>query len=112
MELVALALPEPIERPLKTVLELKQLRDLIAHGKSERLSGEVGYARGALSPFPVSALVSMTTPRDKLKIVLPDVESFLDQIHGLAAAKTTEIWFGEKALRGPLSYLGRSTWLI
>jgi hypothetical protein len=54
----------------------------------------------------------MTTPRDKLKIVLPDVESFLDQIHGLAAAKTKEIWFGEKALRGPLSYLGRSTWLI
>lgn len=46
----------------------------------------------------------MTKPKEKLKVILPDVESFLDQIHSLAAVKTTDPWFGHKALRGPLSY--------
>ncbi len=109
MELVALPWPEPVARPLKTILELKQLRDLIAHGKSEALTGEVVHASGTLSPFPSSTLVSMITPRDKLTPVLPDVEQFLDQIHNLAAAKTKDIWFGKSALRGPQSYSGRST---
>ncbi len=40
MELVGLPWT-PDDRPLHTVLELKQLRDLIAHGKAERLQGTV-----------------------------------------------------------------------
>jgi hypothetical protein len=109
MELVNLPWPEPAVRPLKTILELKRLRDLIAHGKSERLTGEAAHASGTLPPLPSSTLLSMITPRDKLTPVLPDVEQFLDQIHSLAAAKTKDIWFGESALRGPLSYSGRTT---
>lgn len=40
MDLVGI-LWTPDDRPLKTVLELKQIRDLIAHGKPEKLRGEV-----------------------------------------------------------------------
>jgi len=109
MELVALPWPDPVGRPLKTILELKQLRDLIAHGKSERLAGEVVHAPDTLSPFPSSTLVSMITPKEKLTPVLPDVEQFLDQIHSLAASKTKDIWFGNRALQGPRSYSGRTT---
>jgi hypothetical protein len=105
MRLVALPWPDPVERPLTTILELKQLRDLIAHGKCERLAGEVDHPYETLLPFPSSILVSMITPRDKLAPVLPDVEHFLDQIHSLARAKITDVMFGDKALRGPKSYL-------
>jgi len=109
MEMVSMPWPEPVARPLKTILELKQLRDLIAHGKSERVAGEVVHASDTLSPFPSSTLMSMITPRDRLARVLLDVEQFLDQIHSLAASKTKDIWFGKNALRGPKSYSGRST---
>jgi hypothetical protein len=105
MELVCLPWPEPVARPLRTILELKQLRDLIAHGKSEPLTGEVIHAHDTLSPFPLSTLDSMITPRDKLASVLPDVEQFLDQIHSLARARIRpDPMFGEHALRGAKSY--------
>jgi hypothetical protein len=105
MGLVDLPWPEPVARPLATILELKQLRDLIAHGRSERLAGEVVHPSDTLLPFPSSTLMSMITPRDKLTPVLPDVEQFLDQIHSLAKAKTGDVMFGEHALRGARSYL-------
>jgi hypothetical protein len=109
MELVELQRPEPLARPLKTILELKELRDLIAHGKSERLADEVVHAPGTLVRFPSSTLESMITPREKLEFVLTDVEAFLDQLQRLAAGKmenseTTDIWFGDRALREPKTY--------
>ncbi len=48
MDLVDLPWPDPASRPLKTILELKQLRDLIAHGKSERLVVRPIIGRAAL----------------------------------------------------------------
>ncbi len=109
MELVSMPWPDEANRPLRTVLELKQLRDLIAHGKSEKLTGAVTHDDDSLSSVPPSTLVSMVTPKEKLKIALSDVEQFLDSIHSLAAPKTKDIWFGKKALRGPSLYAKHST---
>ncbi len=101
------------DRPLKTILELKDLRDLIAHGKPEKLEDEIVHAQGTESPFPVSTLCSLVTPKEKLTIILPDVEQFLNQIHTLAAPKVKDDpWFGKEALRGPLTYSARSTTLM
>lgn len=118
MELVALPAPERGARPLKTILELKRLRDLIAHGKSEWLAGEDVQYSDALAWFPLSTLDKMITPKEKLKTVLQDVEKFLDHIHRLAKAQLESIaatraaeinWFGDSALRGPGSYVESST---
>lgn len=101
MELVGMPWPETIERPLKTILELKELRDLIAHPIPERLARETLHAEGTEAPYLVSTLRSKFTPKDKLTKAVDDVELFLNHIHNLAAPKVNDIWFGSEALRGP-----------
>jgi hypothetical protein len=110
MELVELPLPEPVERPLKTILELKKLRDLIAHPKSEKLAGKMTHNDGTESPYLASALRSMYTPKEKMTMAVCDVEQFLNQIHKIAKLKVNDdIWFGNEALRGPYQNSVRST---
>lgn len=115
MELVEMPWPEPelIERPLKTILELRELRDLIAHPKPEKLTSETLHVEGTEAPFPVSSLRSKFTPKDKVTRAVSDVELFLNQIHRLAApkVKVNDIWFGSDALRGPDEYSSGTTTL-
>lgn len=101
MELVGL--PQlPQDRPLKTILELKELRDLIAHGKAERLSGD---AEGADPSYPIFTLRSLFTPKDKMTRAVHDVEQLIGQIHMRAGAKVSDPLFSdEEALQGPLSF--------
>jgi hypothetical protein len=101
----------PDVRPLKTVLELKTLRDLIAHGKPEKLAGQMAHSRDIEVPFPVSTLRSLATPKGRLSPILKDVEQLLDQIHKLAKPRIADIWFGDRALRGPSTYSVRHTTL-
>jgi hypothetical protein len=103
MELVGL-LRMPDSRPLKTILELKELRDLIAHGKPEKLTGDILHSPDAEAPYPAFTLRSMFTPKGKMTTAVQDVEQFVEQIHSFAAPKVNDTWFGSKALRGPLSY--------
>jgi transcriptional regulator with XRE-family HTH domain len=110
MELVGMPWAEPIERPLKTILELRELRDLIAHPKPEKLKSEIIHAEGTEAPPPVSALRSKFTPKTKVITAVHDVEEFLNQVHRLATPKVDDIWFGSEALRGAQEYiLGRTT---
>jgi hypothetical protein len=110
MELVGLTM-KPEEPPLSTVTRLKRLRDLIAHGKSERFAGEQIHTASAPRPpiLPPSTLRKAVAPREELLSILPEVEALLNDIHRRAApiveelwANTdTAIWFGQEALRGP-----------
>jgi len=104
MDLVELPWTEQDKRPLKTILELKDLRDLIAHAKPEKFTGEVVYAEDTPAPFHVPILRSMFTPKEKLSRAVHDVEQFVNQIHSLAAPKVKDIWFGKEALYGPQQY--------
>jgi hypothetical protein len=110
MELVGLSLASE-DRPLKTILELRDLRDLIAHGKSERLTGEVVHLSGTEPPILASTLSQMVTEREKLGNALADVYQLLKQIHQLAQPKLKDedLWFGADPLRGPSDYTVRST---
>jgi hypothetical protein len=108
MDLVGLPMM-PGSRPLKTILELKELRDLIAHGKPEKSTGDVLHHRDAEAPYPTFTLHSMFTPKEKMTTAVHDVEQFIEQIHSLAAPKVNDVWFGEKALQGPLWYSTRAT---
>jgi hypothetical protein len=115
-ELVGLTADESA-RPLKTVLELKTLRDLIAHGRSEAFEGAIAHGRDEESPYPVSTLRSKVLPRTRLGLIVTDVEAFLNSVHALAAEKLraggkNDPWFGGEALRGPSWYASRHTTLV
>jgi len=99
MELVNLPWTEK-ERPLKTVLELKELRDRIAHGKPENLSREMLHPDGSEPPVLVSDLWSMFTPKEKIAWAMDDAERLINQIHAIAATKMNDPWLGHDALRG------------
>lgn len=92
----------PNDRPLKTILELKEIRDLIAHGKVEKLDGVVVHPTDTNAPPPVSKLRELIAAKGTLALVLPDVEEFLDaiQIHAKPLLKKRDVWFGDKALQG------------
>jgi hypothetical protein len=100
MELVSLPLA-PDVRPLKTVLELKELRDLIAHPKTEQLGGSV-KTRGREVPFPLAVFtLEKKVTGDACAVAVNDVEEFLDRIHTAVGPKVDDIWSGTRALRGP-----------
>jgi len=103
MELVDLGLSSK-ERPLKTVYELKELRDMIAHGKPEKLTGETVHTQGS-EVTPVSTLHSMFTPKEKLATAVCDVRQLLKLIHTRAAPKVkNDSWFGDDPLCGAEAY--------
>ncbi len=101
----------PASPPLSTVLELRQLRDLIGHGKPEKLAGEVIHPLGTEAPFLSSTIWQMVTPNEKLQPVLSDVQAFLCQVHFSASPKlkVDDIWFGKHPLHGPSEYVMHST---
>ncbi len=102
----------PPDRPLATILELKQLRDFIAHGKPEKLRGVISHPDGTDAPYFAPTLwQKMVILSDKSKSVLSDVELFLCQLHDCAKPKlkVNDVWFGDHPLRGPLDYTGYST---
>jgi hypothetical protein len=108
MELVSLPYAKDV-RPLKTVLALKELRDLIAHPKTEHLGGSV-KTPGNEVPFPlaVPTLSKMVTAEARA-VAIKDVEEFLDGIHTAAQPNVDDAWFGPRSLRGPEFYIGHSS---
>lgn len=101
----------PSDRPLKTVLELKEIRDLIAHGKTEKLRAELIHPQNTEPAYPVSTLRECLASKDELAKALPDVEEFLNSIHRRAGSllKVQDDWFGEDALQMPAWYVNGTT---
>lgn len=110
LELVGLTW-SPQVGPLKTVLELKKLRDLIAHGKSEKISGTAIHSDDTVAATPESTLRQMIMPKERLNIVISDVTLFIHEIHQLAAPKVKDHWFGEDALHGTSQFTSYETTL-
>jgi hypothetical protein len=61
---------EPDVRPLKTVIELQELRDSIAHGKAERFSGTADHddIDDSMPSLPNSRIRSMVLPKSLTKL--------------------------------------------
>ena len=95
---------EPDARPLKTILELQDLRDAIAHGKHERYSGVVeDDCHSSLLPNP--KIGAMVFPRDRLDVVMDDVQALADAIHHVAAEQIDDHFFKATALDGPTEWV-------
>ena len=106
--------------PTSTVMDLRSIRDIIAHGKAESISGEQIHVCDAEQPIlPPSTLTTAVAVREELPGILTDVEAFLDGIHTRAAPIVEKvwgqtdkaIWFGTQALRGTARYSRRLTTL-
>jgi hypothetical protein len=91
---------------------LRELRDLTAHSKPERLSGDVTHAEGTEPPFPKSSFRAKFTPKDRVVTAIHDVEQFIESLHCLARPKVNDIRFGREALRGPDEYSSGTTTLL
>jgi hypothetical protein len=103
---------EPDARPLKTIIELQELRDSIAHGKAERFSGTVDHDADIdelMPSLPNSKIRSMVLPKSRLDEVLGDVRSLLDRMHPVVAASVDDPFFKAAAVGGPASWMSRST---
>jgi len=105
LELTDLPEPSRSSRPYGTVWLLKELRDLIVHAKPEKFSRTVYHGGLAeeepnLTHLPFGGLVTAENAR----IAVHDVEAFIEGIHSAAAATLVpaDVWFGDKALSGPL----------
>lgn len=109
-ELVDLS-PTSSDSHLKTVLELKELRDLIAHGKPEKLSREIVHPVGTEAPVLASRIHQMVAPKGKLTETMRDVERCLCEIHSLAKPrlKVYDVWFGDHPLKGTSEWSLHST---
>lgn len=108
MELVGLPGLDPASRPLKTVLELKKLRDTIAHAKPEKLVDPI-YHSEKTEPPPVVSTLSQLVAEQKRAVAISDVKQFLEHVHSLALPKVKDVRFGSEALHGPLQYVVRQT---
>jgi hypothetical protein len=109
LELVALAEPAKDARPYSTIWLLKNLRDQIAHPKTEKYAFTSilppDHSIGAYFVAPFQGLVT----RENAEMAYEDVENFADQIHEAAKPKLNDIIVGSRAFRGPLSMGSGST---
>ena len=101
----------PDQRPLKTLLALKELRDAIAHGKAERFSDAIQPAPpdDGMPWLPTSRIRSMVTPKGTLDDMLTDVKALLDRIHKEAAPRINDPFHAACAVEGPSAWISRST---
>ena len=104
LELVGIAEPSRDVRPYSTVWLLKDLRDVIAHGKPIRFSNVVEHGMDeepSLTHSPLRDVVS----RENAERARDDVRAFADAIHAAAIPKLKhEIWFGLSAFGGTFQY--------
>jgi hypothetical protein len=110
-ELCGLQEPDKTTRPYKTIWDLQELRDKIAHPKPIRFDRVIYHTDNEPDPNsdhdPLSGLVSL----EKTVTAVEDVEELIAAIHNAASLKIDDMWFGKEGLSGPLSYAERSTTL-
>ena len=100
-------------RPLKTVLELKALRDALAHGKAERFSGTVEHEGDPYqaAPMPNLTIRAMVMPKERLDVVLEDVRALIEKVHPAVAERATDEFSKVGPLDGTTFWMSRQTTL-
>ena len=102
-ELVGLSEPARNVRPYSSVWLLKDLRDLIGHGKVERVATIVEHEVDEPQPWMKTKLDSFVT-EENAQMAHDDVKAIGQLIHDAAYPKVRDIWFGRLAFEGPLQH--------
>ncbi len=92
----------PDERPLSTVLDLKELRDRVAHGKPQRFVEQ--FIDDGLPFLPLSHLRAAVTPREALPTAIRDVEVLIERLHANVKSRIEDPFFQASALHGPAQW--------
>lgn len=95
---------EDTARPLKTVLELQDMRDSIAHGRAERFSDTAihdGPMDDSFPWMPNPRIRAMVCPKGRVDVVLADSKALLERMHPAVAAVVNDPFFKASAVGGP-----------
>jgi hypothetical protein len=109
LELCTIPEPDKNSRPYRTIWELKELRDLIAHAKIEKFFEAIDHSDDETPERYKTPLDLMVTP-EKARVAADDVREFANMIHTAARRLVRDLWFGETAFEGVLRRAsGRTT---
>jgi hypothetical protein len=107
LELCEIAEPARDGQPYSTVWLLKDLRDVVAHGKVERVTGVVEHSIDEEPPWMTTALDRMVTAENAQR-ASEDILAVAMIIHEAARSKVSDIWFGRGPFDGVLAHSERS----
>jgi hypothetical protein len=104
---------EPATRPIRTVLELKELRDALARGRAERSAGTVDHNGDPYkaAPLPNLSIRALVLPKERFDVVLGDVRALIDKTHSEVAARASDEFSKMGPLDGTTFWMTRQTTL-
>ena len=109
LEELRLREPDPTSRPCATVWELQGLRDKIAHGRREEITGDHKHPATQEPPWDAGFLETFVTP-ESTAIAVEDAEKFAKWIHAAARQKLpADVSLKQDALCGILQITSRTT---
>jgi hypothetical protein len=82
---------------------LKSLRDLIAHGKTQKISQVVEHSADEQAPWASSQLNELVTKENAYE-ARDDVHAIAQRLHDAACLKVRDIWFGDQPFAGVLGH--------
>jgi len=103
LELAGISEPDRSVRPYGTVWFLKGFRDLIAHGKTEKVAMTYEHSVEEEALWMRTPLDDLVTV-EKAERAHDDILEFAQQIHNAARTKIDDVWFGSGAFDGPLQH--------
>jgi hypothetical protein len=98
--------PDSKTRPYSTIWQLKDLRDSISHAKPEKFTLTIDHADDEEPDLFYRKLDEVVT-HENAKFAKEDIELIIEGIHDIAKNKDKskkDIWFGDRALKGPFQY--------
>ena len=108
LQLAGVAEPDRAVRPYSTVWLLKDLRDLMAHGKVEKFAAVIEHAAGTEANRMPSTLDPMVTA-ENAQLAHDDILAMSQLIHDAAHPKVEDVWFGRHAYKGAIQHGQGST---
>jgi hypothetical protein len=106
LQLVEMPEPSREERPYSTVWLLKELRDLIAHGKPIRFTAVLEHSRDDEPLMFYSPVKDVVSPENAHR-ARDDIKDLIERIHAAAQPKVKaddDYYFRLPALDGPSAY--------
>ena len=96
---------EKERRPYSTISQLRELRDFLSHGKTEKYSKiTTGYKEIERPLFLSEGKLNTSVSRGKANVAVTDVKKFIEFLHGQVIRHRKDLWFGDEALTGIRSH--------
>jgi len=95
LELCGLKEPDKTIRPYRTIWDLQDLRDKIAHPKPIRFTKEFYHTDEEPEPNPNYIPLDDLVSHKKVAVAVEDVQELIQAIHAAASQRIEDVWFGK-----------------